>query len=161
MKVNCVSTTWCDTQKQADMEYANWVLNGYEGMMYRLGDCPYVQPKARTCNGLYVPPSRTPFLSDKNNRCWHLLKRKDWHDDEFDFISLNSTVGEKGEPGFQMWLRTKGGPKDRFKVSSGLTDKEVEQYLQNPPVNRKVKVKFLVYSQDQIPLNATILAILP
>lgn len=145
--------------ERADEWYAKFVKQGYEGMMYRLGDCPYTIPKARTCNGLYVPPSRTPFLSDKDNRTWHLLKRKDWHDDEFEFISINETTGEKGEAGFQMWLKAKNG--NRFKVSSGLSDKEVEHYLQNPPIGKFVKTKYLVLSADGIPLNATILAILP
>lgn len=159
-----VKTILVEAESQANLMYANFVSLGYEGMMYRLGNCPYTVPKQFNHGEILAPltaTKRTKYLSDKDNRTWHLLKRKDWHDDEFDFISLNSTVGEKGEPGFQMWLRTKEGSKDRFKVSSGLSDKEVEIYLDRPPVGRKVKVKYLVLSQDSIPLNATILAILP
>ena len=146
---------------EADRFYAQFVASGYEGMMYRLGDCPYTFPKQEFQGqqiGLVKP--RLKFLSDQDNRCWHLLKRKDWHDAEFTFLSINETVGDKGEPGFQMWVE--GGPfnSPRFKVSSGLSRSEVANYIANPPIGRLVKIKYLVLSSDSIPLNATILAIL-
>lgn len=162
--IRAVETHIAGNAMVADEMYFGFVRLGYEGMMYRLGDCPYTVPKQTKVgmDGTRLGKNgRTPFLSDQDNRTWHLLKRKDWRDDEFEFISINSTIGEKGEPGFQMWLRTKGGPKDRFKVSSGLSDREVEQCLIQPPIGHLVKVKYLVLSQDSVPLNATILCILP
>lgn len=164
--VNWVETVKVFTEQAANDNYISCVSLGYEGMMYRLGDCPYTVPKQRVHyegNQVYVAPgtnNRTKFLSDKNNRCWHLLKRKDWQDDEFLFESLNTTVGEKGERGFQMWLLAPRSKTGRFKVSSGLSDSELDYYLENPPIGRQVKVKYLVLSEDNIPLNATILAIL-
>jgi ATP-dependent DNA ligase len=159
---NQVATRYVQTQQEANLLYAHFVSLGYEGMMYRLGDCPYTVPKQEWsrehCRTLDGANPRARFLSDKDNRCWHLLKRKDWQDDEFDFVSLNTTVGEKGERGFQLWCRTKSGKE--FKVSSGLTNSELDHYLSNPPTNKQIKLKYLVLSNEGIPLNATILAIL-
>lgn len=160
--INCVFTQFVHNQSHADQYYAQFIEDGYEGMMYRLGDCPYTVPK-QTRQWLHSSPTwhtRTKFLSDKHNRCWHLLKRKNWLDDEFDFMSIRRTYGDKGEPGFIMTLKSKSRTKPTFDVGSGLTDAEVEQYLENPPVGRQVKVKYLVLSSDSIPLNPTILAIL-
>lgn len=150
-----------DDEQAADRFYALCVNDGFEGMMYRLGDCPYTVPKqevGQVKDHGFFKVSSSKFLSDKNNRVWHMLKRKNWLDDEFEFVSINTTVGEKGERGFQMWCLTEDGK--RFKVSSGLTEAEVDKYLENPPIGRFVKVKYLVLSSDGIPLNATILAIL-
>lgn len=157
-----IRTVFCGTENLANELYAQFVAEGYEGMMYRLGDCPYTMPKqTHTSFPLRNHPSgRTAFLSDKNNRCWHLLKRKDWHDDEFEFLALRATVGEKGKRGFIMTLRSKSRTKPTFDVGSGLTETELDHYLENPPTGRLVKVKYLVLSVDQIPLNPTILAIL-
>lgn len=155
-----VPTYSVNSQEFADAHYAQFVSDGYEGMMYRLGDCPYTVPKQKIFhfnlnNG---PVRRLPFLSDKNNRTWHLLKRKSWTDDEFPFVSLNETRGEAGERGFQMWVTARNG--QPFKVSSGLSQSELDSYLESPPVGRLIKVKYLVLSDKGIPLNATILAIL-
>lgn len=155
--IHCVQWDMPDEQAVADQFYARVIADGFEGMMYRLGDCPYTVEKQQGCDR-FGPNWRTKFLSDKDNRVWHMLKRKNWLDFEFPFVSLNSTTGEKGEPGFQMWLTSQNGKP--FKVSSGLTQKEVEGYLENPLVGRLVKVKYLVLSSEGIPLNATILTVL-
>lgn len=170
VSVFAVQTVHCGTSTLANELYTRFISEGYEGMMYRLGDCPYTVPKQEVWkhkeDGISFRQegralgvrANTRFLSDKNNRCWHLLKRKDWTDSEFDFISLRETEGEKGERGFQMQLRTASGK--YFHVSSGLSESELDHYISNPPFGRKVKVKFLVYSDEGIPQNATILAVL-
>lgn len=159
-KVYWVETCHCYSEEAANELYCSYVRSGYEGMMYRLGDCPYTVPKQPKANHpidvAYTEWSKSRFLSDKNNRCWHLLKRKDWQDDEFDFVSLRETVGEKGEPGFQMQLKTKEGK--FFNVGSGLTRSELAHYILNPP--RQVKVKYLTLSDGGIPQNPTVLAML-
>lgn len=43
-----VQTVFCAHQNQADSLYADWVAEGYEGIMFRLGRCPYTQPKQLT-----------------------------------------------------------------------------------------------------------------
>jgi len=43
--INVVRTVHCGTKNLADELYASFVAEGYEGMMYRLGRCPYTIPK--------------------------------------------------------------------------------------------------------------------
>jgi hypothetical protein len=155
--INDVKTVHVNTQEEADTYYAGFVTAGYEGMMYRLGDCPYTVPKQMwpTPHPLKVTPMpRSGFLSDKSNRVWHLLKRKNWLDHEFLFQSLEITTGEKGERGFQMWCLAQNGKP--FKLASGLTDAQLDYYIQNPPVGQKIKSKYLCLSSEGVPLNATI-----
>ncbi len=154
-----VRTIHCGTAELANEFYAQFVSDGYEGMMYRLGDCPYTVPKQPVHivqGGVApnVPRTRSPFLSDKSNRVWHLLKRKNWLDHEFLFQSLEITTGEKGERGFQMWCLAQNGKP--FKLASGLTDAQLDYYIQNPPVGQKIKSKYLCLSSEGVPLNATI-----
>lgn len=102
------------------------------------------------------------FLSDKNNRCWHLLKRKDFQDDTFDFLSISPTIGDKGEPGFRMTLKSKSSTKPTFCVGGGLSHSERDHYLVHPDEIKTVKVKYLCLSEDGIPTgNPTILCINP
>lgn len=157
--INFVETAIVGLTEDADEAYADYVSRGYEGMMYRLGQCPYTTPKQSndgTHGVMQLVQQRrlTKFLSDQDNRTWHLLKRKDWQDDEFDFISINETTGELGQPGFQLWCKAKNGR--RFKMGSGLTQAQVVHYIAHPPVGRQIKGKYLVLSADGIPLNATV-----
>jgi hypothetical protein len=147
---------------RANQWYVQFVEDGYEGMMYRLGDCPYTVPKQLTERIIVVGnwKPKTGFLSDKNNRTWHLLKRKDWKDDEFEFLSIRETTGDLGEPGFVVTVRSKSDTIPYFDIGSGLSQAEVQHYLSNPPYGHLVKVKYLVLSNDGIPQNPSILAIL-
>jgi ATP-dependent DNA ligase len=148
-----------------DLSYAEFVRDGYEGMMYRLGDCPYTQPKDAVPEPRLGTNRRTRFLSDKDNRCWHLLKRKDWQDDEFECMGVEEGEGRlKGTLGALTCAidegQAAGFSKLTFSVGSGLTDAERNHYWANPPIGHLIKVKYLVLSNDGIPLNPTILAIL-
>lgn len=89
-----------------------------------------------------------------------MLKRKDWNDDEFEFLSIRPTTGDKGNPGFILTVKSKYSTKPTFDLGSGLSNSEVNHYLEHPPIGKLVKVKYLVLSSDGIPLNGTILAIL-
>lgn len=155
---NPVLTTLVQNTAEANDWYSCFVDRSYEGMMYRLGDCPYTVPKQRTDDSSLVY-SKSKFLSDQDNRVWHLLKRKDWQDDEFLIIGFNETLGLKGERGFQLHLATASGKP--FASGGGLTHAEVDYYLIHDPTGRHAKIKYLVLSSAGIPLgNPTILAIL-
>jgi len=107
------------------------------------------------------------YLSDKSNRCWHLLKRKDWQDDEFECVGVQEGEGKyKGTLG-ALTCRVPGlevngmiQNYEIFSVGSGLTDTERDHYWANPPIGKLIKVKYLVLSEAGIPLNPTILCIL-
>jgi len=137
-----------------------FVSLGYEGMMYRLGDCPYTLPNQEWVRGWRANP-RSKNFSDKNNRCWHLLKRKDWQDDEFECIATIEGEGKyKGTLGALLCNNKSNLSEHAFSVGSGLTDAERVHYWANPPIGKLIKVKYLVLSSDGIPLNPTILAVL-
>ena len=155
-------------QEDADVAYAHFVSLGYEGMMYRLGDCPYTIPKQDHIPLELEWPTftKTRYLSDKNNRCWHLLKRKDWQDDEFEIVAVNEGEGKNYNMTGSFSYRYKDGrdlfDKDgkRPTVGSGITDAERQHYWNVPPIKRLIKIKYLVLSSDGIPLNPTIITIL-
>lgn len=158
-----VQTYYAAGEVTANELYAQFVASGYEGMMYRLGDCPYTVPKQETSELLYPIKRRSRFLSDKNNRCWHLLKRKNWQDDEFECVSVQEGEGKLHGTLGALTCKTGrlvDGHAQRFSVGSGLTDAERDHYWANPPIGKLIKVKYLVLSNDGIPLNPTIEAIL-
>lgn len=138
--------------------YAETISQGFEGIMYRLGLCPYTVPKQ--------PKENNPgFLSDKHNRTWHLLKRKAWMDDEFECIAVEEGEGKRaGKVGAFICAidegQAPGFSKLTFGVGSGLTDAEAQHYFDNPPIGRKIKVKYLCLTSDGIPFNPTIEAVL-
>lgn len=148
-----VSTFEALSAGHVDFYYNEFVKSGYEGLIYRLGDCPYTLPKQ-------INPQRTrlKYLSDQNNRVWHLLKRKDWQDDEFEIISVEEGEGKRSNMVGALVMKTRAGKV--FKTGTGLSDGEAIEYFQNPPLGRFAKIKFLVYSDEGIPMNSSIIAIL-
>lgn len=165
-KIQRVLTVKVTTEESANERYASWVSQGYEGLMYRTGDCPYTLPKQPAVRS---QSSRLKFLSDQDNRVWHLLKRKDWQDGEYVVTRLNEGNGKyadmlgsfsfnnpSGQP--QMYdALFKGDPR----VGSGLTDAQREKYWDHPElvIGKLIKVKYLCLSSSGIPLNPTILLI--
>jgi DNA ligase-1 len=133
--------------------YSVLVAEGFEGIMYRIGDCPYTWPKAYWTDVRATPVGRSPYASDKNNRTWHLLKRKAWQDDEFTIVEVNEGVGKRA--GMVGAFVFDCGNGYRGKVGSGLSDAEATFYLKNPPIGRRVKVKYLTLTADGVPFNPT------
>lgn len=163
-KVQLVSTHEIEYDYQADAYYTEFVAQGYEGIMYRLGDCLYTRPKQPRVDA----PRAKGFLSDKNNRVWHLLKRKDWQDDEFVCVAVEEGVGKRAGMVGAFICERRGLPpihegnerRVQFSVGSGLSDAEATHYFLNQPIGRKIKVKFLTYTSDGKPFNPTVEAVL-
>lgn len=159
IKVRMVETIYTHDTLDANDFYARQVKNGYEGIMYRIGDCPYTHPKQPLTlvhwNG---NNKHRKYMSDKNNRTWHLLKRKDWRDDEF--VCIGSMEGEGKYVGMTGALMCQTGDKKTFCVGSGLTDEDRVKYFENPPTGRMIKVKYLCFTSAGIPFNPTVLAVL-
>jgi hypothetical protein len=148
-----VFTAIADSEQCANFHYAQFVREGFEGMMYRLGSCPYTVPKQEIPHGTRTGVTKSRFLSDKDNRCWHLLKRKDWQDHEFECLAAIEGEGKlAGTLGALVVLAARG----KFHVGSGLTDSQRDFYWHNPPIGKMIKVKYLCLSSDGIPLNPTI-----
>ncbi len=123
--------------------YAFFKSHKYEGAMLRKSDSPY---------GLLEN------CTNKENRWNYILKRKDWLDEEFEITDFTQTEGEKGEAGFQLTCKGNSG-KPSFNVGSGLSDMELAQFAQNPPIGRLATIKFEMYSDLGRPLKPTILLI--
>lgn len=165
-QIKRVKTALVQNEGEANRRYSHYVSNGYEGVMYRLGDCPYTQPKQKVWNKLewdgsiivYNPPRPLRAWSDQDNRTFHLLKRKSWQDDEF--LCIGVEEGEGKYAGTLGAFRCSTPSGKEFTVGSGIVDTEREYYWGTPPIGRKIKVKYLCLSADGIPLNPTILAIL-
>ena len=155
--IRWVQTVKIEDEQQANSWYAGFVESKHEGMMYRLGDCPYTFPKQP--NPL-KHHSRSKFLSDKDNRVWHLLKRKDWQDHEYECIAVTQGEGKyKGTLGALQCVAKIGNKLTGaavFNVGSGLTDAQRDFYWRNPPIGKMIKVKYLCLSSDGIPLNPTV-----
>lgn len=160
-----------DDKQAADRMYHLFVSDGYEGMMYRLGSCPYTVPKQESYPEGMLRNSKlcSRFLSDKDNRCWHLLKRKDWQDAEFECEGVQEGEGKyKDTLGAlvcrcpvpnafsQLGVPANSDLSTTFHVGSGLTDSQRDFYWRNPPIGKLIKVKYLCLSSDGIPLNPTI-----
>lgn len=137
--------------------YAHAIADGFEGIMYRIGFCPYTVPKQ-------PKEHEKGFLSDKNNRVWHLLKRKGWQDGEFICVTIEEGVGKRaGMVGaFRCAITDKPDETGTFCVGSGLTDAEATHYFNNPheAIGHKIRVKFLTYTADGLPFNPTVEAVL-
>lgn len=153
--VRYVQTFKCVDATLADQYYKQCVNDGYEGMMYRLGDCPYTWPKQLDKLPQYARPRP---LSDQNNRCYHLLKRKDFHDAEFTCVAVVEGKGKReGKVGAFVCDTCAG---DRFHVGTGLSEYFATLYFNNPPVGKKIRVKFLTYTNAGIPFNPVFEAVL-
>jgi DNA ligase-1 len=159
IKVRMVETVRVDCESIAEDFYALQVSKGYEGIMYRIGECPYTHPKQPMTIAYWNDGHKNrKHLSDKQNRTWHLLKRKDWRDDEFECVGV--IEGEGKYVGMTGALMCSTGTGKFFGVGSGLTDEERIKYYENVPLGHKIKVKFLTYTSDGKPFNPTVLAVL-
>jgi ATP-dependent DNA ligase len=150
--IKIVDTILAGDPTTVDDYYAQQVKKGYEGIIYRLGSCPYTYSKQEGNNG------RSRYLSDKHNRVWHMLKRKDWQDGEFTCVRVTEGEGKRSSMVGAFICETTGG--NYFGVGSGLTDQEAISYYENPPIGRKIKVKYLCLTSDGVPFNPTVEAIL-
>lgn len=137
----------------ADDFYATMIHEGFEGIMYRVGDCLYTVPKQQQTTA-YVQ-NRLRFLSDKNNRTWHVLKRKSWLDGEFEITHVVEGIGKRSGMTGAFRCVTKEGK--AFFVGSGLSDHEAIHYWQNSDAiaRRRIKVKFQTLTSDGIPFHPT------
>jgi len=131
------------TQPEAEQAYLNYRQAGYEGIMYRHPFRPY---------------GFVENCGNQDNRWTSLLKRKAWMDDEFEIVDFKTTIGEKGNRGFQLTCKTKQG--HLFEVGSGLAAYEVDECEQNPPIGRQARVRYEMLSDGLKPLKPTLEAIL-
>lgn len=146
--------------QEVDSFYAKCVAEKFEGIMYRLGDCPYTYPKQSQSPLLGNPLSRARALSDKNNRTWHLIKRKDWQDDEFLITGL--IEGEGKRHGMVGALELRARNDETFYCGTGFTEDEAVRWWDNPHLVKGsyAKIQYLVLSDSGIPMNNSLIQII-
>lgn len=168
-KIRMVTTYFDCTPEIVEQLYIEFVQQKFEGIMYRLGDCPYTMSKQEfVCihtkwgQESHKPPGRLRYFSDKNNRCWHLLKRKDWQDAEFLCIAVEEGEGKRSGMVGRFVCKVHPDKELTFGVGSGVSDEEATYYFNHPEavIGHYIKVKFLTYTTEGKPFNPTIEAIL-
>lgn len=161
--VKAVTTQYVHSAAEADRFYIQCIELGYEGIMYRLGDCSYTHP-----NQPGTPPEnpRARSLSDQDNRVWHMLKRKDWQDDEFEIVAvLEGKETDKGSKlvGCVGALVCRNGVGVEFSCGGfeGFTHSDLRAMFLNPPIGQFATIKYLTLTEEQTPFNAHVIAIRP
>lgn len=131
----------CNNKNEADTYYRQFRDAGFEGLMYRVGNCPYNNP------------------ARKDNRSKWLLKRKDTMDEEFDVVgALEGNVEGRYEGTLgALVCKTRDGK--TFNVGSGFSDDERNNYWSVQP--SRIKVEFEMYSPDGIPLKPVYIETVP
>lgn len=135
------------SELEGDRAFYQFLNEGYEGAIYRLGECPYTLPGVG---------------STKDNRVLHMLKRKGWKD--ADFLIIGVVEGEPTDLGGKyvgslgaFVLRTPNGR--TFRAAPAFDDETRKFYFFNPPVGRNAIVQYLNLSDDGIPLNPVVLSV--
>lgn len=117
---------------------------GYEGMIYRERHATY---------------GFLHYCGNKENRWWHIIKRKYWED--MDAIILDCNEGEGKFSGSLGSFTMKGENGSVFNVGSGeaLTDASRQRFWENIPNGTRGKVKYEMLSDSGIPLKPTLEAV--
>lgn len=137
-----VPTAMAHSRCDVDLHFASYTKLGYEGIMLR-PDGPY--ELGETAHGT---TKRSKFL-------W---KHKEWRDDEFVCVGYERGEG-KASIGVGALICTTPN-RGTFNVGTGFSDEERIELMNNPPVGRNIKVKFLCLSNSGIPLNPSFLAVM-
>lgn len=137
-KIKRVQTYKVDDIVEFERKYRIFRQDGFEGAMYRKSDAPY---------GL------EENCSNKENRWKCLLKRKEWLDDWFECVGFDYGEGRLEQYVGALHCVTADGK--FFKVGSGLTDSQRDQFKRKTP--SQVKLQFECYSIDGLPLKPVFL----
>lgn len=141
--ISVVPTHRVTAPLEAEELYTHYRQLSYEGTMYRDSESPY---------GTQLS------CGNKENRWTCLLKRKDWQDAEFEIVDYELTVGKHGEQGFKLTCKTESGR--TFSVGSGLSHVEMRDYVLAPPIGKFARVRYLALSDQGVPTQLTLEAIL-
>lgn len=137
-----VQTDFVNSRKEVEDYFRLYTSQGYEGVMLR-PDGPYEVGQT---------PHGTQFRSK------FLWKYKKWMDGEFTCYGVTPGEGKASIGiGALVCCTANGRP---FNVGTGFSDEERIEYMQNPPVGKMIKVRYIGLSEDGIPLNPSFLCIM-
>lgn len=148
-----VDTVLVHNRDMLDQFFHYYTSLGYEGIMLR-PDGPYEF-------GEHLGRGGT-MTSYRSRTLW---KHKQWEDGEWFCVGITPGEG-KADIGIGALVLARGnavGPTPdswTFKVGTGFTDEERIEFMNNPPIRKKVKVRYLCLTADGIPFNPSFLAVL-
>jgi ATP-dependent DNA ligase len=159
LHVKSVATSLAGSVADVELHFHNYTRHGYEGIMLR--------PDGRYEFGQHV--GRNGNLTQKRSQS--LWKYKQWEDGEFTCIDVTDGEG-KAAIGIGalvciadstkpfVWTGDIHTSQNVFKVGTGLSDEERVEYADKPPIGKLVKSRFLELTDDDVPFNASFLAVL-
>lgn len=142
-KIFLVDTNMMFSEALADQQYKLYKDLRFEGMMYRQAKAPY--GIEQNCTNI-------------ENRWDVLLKRKDWLDDEFQIVDVESGTGKYADAVGALVLKMSNGI--YFSAGSGLSDLQRYSFMDNPPIGKQARIRYEMLSDTGVPLKPTIEAIL-
>lgn len=158
-----VRPVYVHSRAEADRYYIQQVELGYEGIMYRLDDCPYTKPNQP---GTSPSNPRARYISDQNNRVWHMLKRKDWHDDEFLCVGVQegkeTDKGGKlvGAVGSVTCVNSQGVEFNVGSFEGFALDERINLWNHTElVVGHMLTVKYLTLTENGTPFNARVTSV--
>lgn len=124
---NLIENVPCYNEEFGDLYYQQSIDKGYEGIIYRMQDCDYVDGKSH-----------------------YILKRKKTLDSEFKCIGIKRGVGKYLKTLGALICLTPGGK--TFTVS-GMTDSLRHKFFNNPPLDKMITVRYDSLSDHGIPIR--------
>lgn len=141
--IHVVETKLCNTEIELDACFTAWKALGYEGAVYK--DPNEAYGFAEHCG-------------NKQNRWTKTLKRKDQIDEICKIVAVFEGEGKYEDMVGAFLLELPNGTK--FRAGSGLYDSQREEYWEHPPLGHYCRVLYFALSDDGVPLQPTIEAVL-
>jgi ATP-dependent DNA ligase len=158
--IKFVQTDFVANREQLDGYFHAYTQLGYEGIMLR-PDGPYEF-------GEHLGRGGT-MTSYRSRTLW---KHKQWEDGEWHCVGWTRGEG-KADIGIgalvlarkdavivEKYDGTATVHGETFKVGTGFTDEERIEFMNNPPIRKKVKVRYLCLTADGIPFNPSFLCVM-
>lgn len=147
-----VPTHLVQNRGEVELYFNQYTAQGYEGVMLRPDGCyEFGEHYSERSQGM--TEFRSPFL-------W---KYKSWLDGEWQCVGVTQGEGKAdiGVGALVLVNYSKSTHKETstFKVGTGLTDEERIEFMQNPPIGKMVKIRYLCLTDDGIPFNPSFLCI--
>jgi ATP-dependent DNA ligase len=141
-----VPTAYVHSLSEVEQHFHHWVAQGYEGVMLR-PDGPYEY-------------GETEHGTQKRSQT--LWKYKEWDEDTFICVGVTEGIGKAdiGIGAFECAFRNADGVAVRFYVGSGLSDAQRIHYAANPPIGKRINVRYLCLTEAGVPFNPTFLEVM-
>lgn len=146
-RIRFVPTHHIYLREEVDLYFRHYAGHGFEGVMLR--------PDGTYDVGEHLSSRTGNHTQVRSHNLW---KHKSWQDAEFTCIGITHGDGKCSGGIGALILQTVSG--DTFNVGTGYTDEERIAFLNDPPIGRQIKVRYLELSADGIPLTPSFLCVM-